>query len=133
MSSLGTTWEAFRLLVRHAPAAYGVALLATAVNTVPDVLRRVLVRDDPRFPAALAVDVVGFLSGLLTVGRTGGGCMRTCPIRWVRGVLHATCRGVSGHLGHPQVVDGDLHLGHVGDVHAHWAGELGTHAPGRLA
>ena len=64
-AALGTAREALRLLARHAPAAYGVALLATAVNTVPDVLRQVLVWDDPRYPAALAVDVVGFLTGLV--------------------------------------------------------------------
>jgi hypothetical protein len=65
VSPLGTARTALGLLVRHAPTAYGVALLATAVNTVPDVLRQVLVWDDPRYPAALAVDVIGFLTGLV--------------------------------------------------------------------
>ena len=78
MSPLGTARQALRLLARHAPAAYGVALLATAVNTVPDVLRQVLVWDDPRFSAALAVDVVGFLTGLVAQGWITG-ALATLP------------------------------------------------------
>ena len=59
-SPLGTLREALTLLRRHARAAYLVALTATLVNLVPDVLRQVLVWDDPRAAAAVAVDVVGF-------------------------------------------------------------------------
>ncbi|MFQ1002735.1 hypothetical protein [Modestobacter sp. SSW1-42] len=62
MSTLG---EAFSLLRRHWRAAYLVALTAALVNLVPDVLRQVLVWDDPRVATALAVDVVGFGTGLL--------------------------------------------------------------------
>lgn len=86
MSPLGTAREALRLLGRHAPAAYGVALLATAVNTVPDVLRQVLVWDDSRYPAALAVDVVGFLTGLVAQ-------------LWVTGALAALPAGGRPALG----------------------------------
>ncbi len=35
------------------------------MNTVPDVLRQLLVWDDPRVSVALLVDVVGFRTGLL--------------------------------------------------------------------
>ena len=62
---LGTVREALHLLGRHWRAAYLVALTATGVNLVPDVLRQVLVWDDPHVLAALAVDVVGFGTGLL--------------------------------------------------------------------
>ena len=62
---LGTAREALGLLGRHARTAYAVALAATLVNTVPDVARQVLVWDDPRYPAAAAVDVLGFLTGLV--------------------------------------------------------------------
>ena len=62
---LGTAREALGLLARHARTAYAIALLATLVNTVPDVARQVLVWDDPRYPVAAAVDVVGFLTGLV--------------------------------------------------------------------
>ncbi|MCZ2839289.1 hypothetical protein [Modestobacter sp. VKM Ac-2985] len=61
----GTLGTAVRLLRRHAPAAFLAAAAAAAVNAVPDVLRHVLVWDDPRLWTALAVDVVGFLTGLV--------------------------------------------------------------------
>ncbi|WP_164701962.1 hypothetical protein [Modestobacter sp. KNN46-3] len=64
-STTGTLATALRLLRRHAPAAFLASVLATAVNTVPDVLRQGLVWDDPRLWAALAVDVVGFLTALV--------------------------------------------------------------------
>ena len=64
-AALATLREALALLRRHARAAYLVSLTATAVNLVPDVLRQVLVWDDPHRAAALAVDVVGFGTGLL--------------------------------------------------------------------
>ncbi|MGQ7295344.1 hypothetical protein [Quadrisphaera sp. KR29] len=56
---------ALAVLGRRAGPAYAAALLATAVNTVPDVLRQVAVWDSPSTAAALAVDVVGFLTGLV--------------------------------------------------------------------
>jgi hypothetical protein len=55
---------ALRLLGRRAGPAYFAAAAATLVNTVPDVLRQVLVWDDPSRGHALLVDVVGFLTGL---------------------------------------------------------------------
>ncbi|WP_369130846.1 hypothetical protein [Modestobacter roseus] len=61
----GTLRAALRLLGRRWRAAYLAALVAAAVNTVPDVLRHVLVWDDPRYAAALAVDVVGFGTALV--------------------------------------------------------------------
>jgi len=57
--------SALRLLRRRAGAAYTAAALATAVNTVPDVLRQVLVWSSPSSAAALVVDVVGFLTALV--------------------------------------------------------------------
>ena len=57
--------QALDLLRRHAGRVYAVALAVTLVNTVPDVLRQLLVYDDPGRGAALAVDVVGFATGLL--------------------------------------------------------------------
>ncbi|TNM69918.1 hypothetical protein FHN55_01620 [Streptomyces sp. NP160] len=56
---------ALALLGRRAGAAYAAAAVATAVNTVPDVLRQVAVWDSPSRAAALAVDVLGFLTGLV--------------------------------------------------------------------
>jgi hypothetical protein len=87
---LDTVRQALHLLRRHARAAYLVALAATLVNTVPDVLRQVLVWDDPSRAAALAVDVVGFGTGLLAQ-------------LWVTGALAALPAGerpvLSGALG----------------------------------
>ncbi|MGY1747751.1 hypothetical protein [Modestobacter sp. SYSU DS0511] len=60
-----TLAAALRLLGRRWRAAYLAALIAASVNAVPDVLRQVLVWDDPRYAAALAVDVVGFATGLV--------------------------------------------------------------------
>ncbi|MGY1712023.1 hypothetical protein ACI8AC_21195 [Geodermatophilus sp. SYSU D00758] len=60
-----TVRAALQLLRRHAGPAYLAAVAATLVNTVPDVLRQLLVHDDPRLSAALVVDVVGFLTGLV--------------------------------------------------------------------
>jgi hypothetical protein len=57
--------EALRLLRRHWRRAYLAALVATLVNTVPDVVRQLLVWDDPRFGSAVLVDVIGFGTGLL--------------------------------------------------------------------
>lgn len=56
---------ALRLLGRHWRTAYLAAIGATLVNTVPDVVRQVLVWDDPRVPAAVLSDVVGFLTALV--------------------------------------------------------------------
>ncbi len=61
----GVLRAAVQLLGRHWRAAYLTSLAATLVNTVPDVLRQVLVWDDPRVAAAVAVDVVGFATALI--------------------------------------------------------------------
>jgi hypothetical protein len=61
----GTVREALRLLRRHAGAVYAVSAAVTLVNTVPDVLRQLLVYDDPGVGRALLVDVVGFLTALV--------------------------------------------------------------------
>ena len=60
-----TVRSALTLLGRHWRSAYLAAIAATAVNTVPDVVRQLLVWDDPRWSAALLVDAVGLLTGLL--------------------------------------------------------------------
>jgi hypothetical protein len=62
---LPTAALALAMLRRHWRPAYLASVAATLVNTVPDVLRQVLVWDDPRFAAAVLVDAVGFLTGLL--------------------------------------------------------------------
>ena len=62
---LDTVGNALRVLRRHWRPAYLAALAATLVNTVPDVVRQVLVWDDPRFGSAVLVDVIGFGTGLL--------------------------------------------------------------------
>ena len=56
---------ALSLLRRHWRAVYLLSAAVTLVNTVPDVLRQVLVWDDPRLSAALGVDALGFGTGLL--------------------------------------------------------------------
>ncbi|WNV73616.1 hypothetical protein [Geodermatophilus sp. DSM 44513] len=75
-----TVRTALGLLRRHAGPAYLAALAATLVNTVPDVARQVLVLDDPRLGAALAVDAVGFATGLVAQ-------------LWVTGVVAALAAG----------------------------------------
>jgi hypothetical protein len=60
-----TVRSALTLLGRHWRPAYLAAIAATAVNTVLDVVRQLLVWDDARLSAALLVDAVGFLTGLL--------------------------------------------------------------------
>ena len=61
----GVLRAAVTLLRRHWRVAYLTSLVATLVNTVPDVLRQVLVWDDPRVAAAVAVDVLGFTTALI--------------------------------------------------------------------
>ncbi|PRY50030.1 hypothetical protein LY71_10466 [Geodermatophilus tzadiensis] len=56
---------ALALLRRHAGRVYAVSLAVTLVNTVPDVLRQLLVVDDPSVGHALLSDVVGFTTGLV--------------------------------------------------------------------
>ncbi len=63
--AVGTVRAALAVLRRHWRPAYLAALAATLVNTLPDVVRQLLVRDDPDVPAAVLVDVVGFATGLL--------------------------------------------------------------------
>jgi hypothetical protein len=76
--------SALVLLRRHWRPAYLAAVAATLVNTVPDVVRQLLVWNDPRVSAAVLVDVVGFLTGLLAqlwvtgavAGLPAGGTLR---------------------------------------------------------
>jgi len=65
VSAAGTARAALAVLARHPLPAYLAALLATAVNTVPDVVRQLLVYDSPSVAAALLVDVVGLATALL--------------------------------------------------------------------
>lgn len=65
MTPVGVVRTALAVLVRHRRPAYLAALLATAVNTVPDVARQLLVHDSPSVAAALLVDVVGFGTALV--------------------------------------------------------------------
>ncbi|MCV2487781.1 hypothetical protein OF117_00270 [Geodermatophilus sp. YIM 151500] len=55
---------ALRLLVRSPGPAFLAAGAAALVNAVPDVLRHLPVWSSPSLAAALAVDLVGFLTGL---------------------------------------------------------------------
>jgi hypothetical protein len=61
----GIVREALALLRRNAGRVYALSLAVTLVNTVPDVLRQLLVYRDPSRGHALLVDVVGFATGLL--------------------------------------------------------------------
>jgi len=87
---------ALALLVRHRRPAYAVAAVATAVNTVPDVLRQVLVWDDPSRLHALAVDVVGVATAVVAqlwvtgalVDLPGGG-----RARWRGALTRGTATG----------------------------------------
>ena len=65
MSAGDVVRGALALLRRHAGRVYAVSLAVTLVNTVPDVLRQLLVYDDPSVAHALGVDAVGFATGLL--------------------------------------------------------------------
>ena len=62
---VGTVRAALAVLRRTWRPAYLAALAATLVNTVPDVVRQLLVRDGPSVAAAVLVDVVGFATGLV--------------------------------------------------------------------
>lgn len=62
---LPTARAAVALLARHWRRAYLAAVVATLVNTVPDVLRHLPVWDDPRLWTAVLVDVLGFLTALV--------------------------------------------------------------------
>lgn len=57
--------EAVGLLRRHPGPPYLAALVATLVNTVPDIGRQRLVWDDPSGWHALLVDVVGVLTAVV--------------------------------------------------------------------
>ncbi|GAB3200278.1 hypothetical protein GCM10027261_31930 [Geodermatophilus arenarius] len=65
VSAAAVVREALALLRRHAGRVYALSLAVTLVNTVPDVLRQLLVYRDPSVGHALLVDVVGFTTGLL--------------------------------------------------------------------
>jgi hypothetical protein len=56
--------SALLLLRRHARTVYLASAAVTLVNTVPDIVRQVLVWDDPRVGSAVLVDVIGFLTAL---------------------------------------------------------------------
>ena len=81
----GIVRGALALLRRHAGRVYAASLAVTLVNTVPDVLRQLLVYRDPSLLDALLVDVVGFTTGLLAqlwltgalTDVPGGGRVRT--------------------------------------------------------
>ncbi len=65
MSAGAVVAQALHLLRRHAGRVYAASLAVTLVNTVPDVLRQLLVYRDPSVVHAVGVDVVGFATGLL--------------------------------------------------------------------
>ncbi|MPQ99050.1 hypothetical protein GB931_14190 [Modestobacter sp. I12A-02628] len=65
MSPTAVLGGAWRVLRRHARAAWLTAAAVTLLNTVPDVVRQVLVWDDPSVPHAVLVDVVGFSTALV--------------------------------------------------------------------
>ena len=63
---VGTARAALRVVRRRWRPDYPAVLAATLVNTtVPDVVRQLLVRDDPHIASAVLVDVVGFATGLV--------------------------------------------------------------------
>ncbi|PWW23972.1 hypothetical protein JD79_03149 [Geodermatophilus normandii] len=65
MTVAGIVRRSLALLRRHAGRVYAVSLAVTLVNTVPDVLRQLLVYRDPSLAHAVGVDVVGFTTGLI--------------------------------------------------------------------
>ena len=56
---------ALQLLRRHARSVYLASAAVTLLNTVPDVVRQVLVWDSPSVGAAVLVDVIGFSTALV--------------------------------------------------------------------
>ena len=96
----GTVRGALALLRRHAGRVYAASLAVTLVNTVPDVLRQLLVYRDPSRLDALLVDVVGFTTGLLAqvwltgalTDLPGSGRVRTAGA-FTRGVTTAVRAG----------------------------------------
>ena len=103
--AVGTVRAALAVLRRHWRPAYLAALAATLVNTLPDVVRQLLVRDDPDVAAAVLVDVVGFATGLLAqlwvtgaVGAlpAGGGLTPAGALRRGAGTAWRALRGAPG-------------------------------------
>lgn len=88
---------ALGLVRRHAGALYTAALVATLVNTVPDVLRQVLVWDVPGRGAALAVDVVGVLTATVAQLWVTGVAVRVLGVgggsRWSGALVRGTRAG----------------------------------------
>ena len=103
--AVDTARAALAVLRRHWRPAYLAALAATLVNTVPDVVRQLLVRDDPDVAAAVLVDVVGFATGLLAqlwvTGAVaalpaGGGLTLAGALRRGAGTAWRALRGAPG-------------------------------------
>ncbi|GHE10076.1 hypothetical protein [Klenkia taihuensis] len=87
---------ALALLVRHRRRAYAAAAVATAANTVPDVLRQVLVWEDPDRWHALAVDVVGVATAVVAQLWVTGALLdlpRGGPARWRGALVRGTAVG----------------------------------------
>ncbi len=102
---LAVVGAALRVLRAHWRTAYLASAAVTLVNTVPDVLRQVLVWDDPSAVHALAVDVVGFstalvaqlwLTGALAGLPSGGGWRPRGALRRGAGLARAAMRTAPG-------------------------------------
>ena len=96
-----TVRAALVLLRRHWRTAYLVAIGATLVNTVPDVVRQLLVWDDPRTATAVLVDVMGFATAAVAqlwvtgalAGLPDGGRARVAgALRWGSGLAWTAVR-----------------------------------------
>ncbi|SCX53230.1 hypothetical protein SAMN03159343_2941 [Klenkia marina] len=140
--------QALRVLVGHRRAAYAAAALATAVNTVPDLARQVLVWEDPSRLHALAVDVVGVATAVLaqlwvtgalvdlpSAGplRLGGALVRGTRTGWraVRAAPGTVVAGVAAGGAVSAVITLPASIGALGAAHV--LGPLGSPAVGAFA
>ncbi len=115
--SYATVRDALAVLRRRWPAAYLAALVAAGVNTVPDVVRQLLVRDDPRISAALLVDAVGlatgvvaqlWVAGAVAALPAGGALLPAGALRRGAGLAGRAVRSAPGAVGLGVVLGGGV-------------------------
>lgn len=80
--------------VRAGRRAYALALAGAVLLFVPDLGRQLLVRDDPSYPHALLVDVVGVVTAALVQVSLVGAVAGASPARWLPGGTALVLRAV---------------------------------------
>lgn len=86
--------HALRLVVGPERRVFAVGVVAALLLAVPDLGRQLLVRDDPSYPHALLVDVVGFVSAALVQVALVGGAAHAPGRRWLTTGLRLVLAGL---------------------------------------